>query len=564
MGFDEGDPLGRRSLILTAITAVAGVLIWLALDGQPSDSGLIGVESVFAREPELVRPEPPPAARLVDGSETVDPALRSSVGASLVVKLSEQASGRPLSGMRLVIYEPGSQARSRAVPGHSGAIGRDPTTDPNGVARFEVPAGVSLRVAARGVQGASFAVDPLAPGEARSLTLELPREVRPVLHGQLIDATSFAPIAEAELRLLRTGGRSGLRAWAAPESPVATSDTTGHFAFELPTGAGALVQVDAVGYGPSIFSATGGTRAEDPRVIGLARESILEVTASGAEAAGLTVRAHIPATALLADAGSQSTDLGDVAFVWIARAADDGRATLRHLPAGVPLELELESAGRVVHTSAEPITLDPGVTRELHIELGLGTTLTGFLRESNGSTIAGQELWLVPALERGPGLFAGERARDSVAARTRTDADGAFRLDSVAEGDWWLGPAPADAWSNAQELGSAPAPVGRWLHVPADAGELEVSLVAERALTLEGVVRDADGRPVPFASLHYRPLRSGLSVEASTGPEGRFRLGPLFAGPFELYVAPDELAGHAGSARALLMAGDKRVELEVQ
>ncbi len=539
-------------------------MLWVGLGGQPSGSGLRGVESVLARESELVRPAPPPAARFVDGSDEVARTARTSASGSLVVKLSDRASGRPLSGVRLVVYQPGTRTSSRPIAGHSGSVGRDPTTDPSGVARFEVPAGLALRVAARGVQGASFAIDPLAPGEVRAVALELPRELGPMLHGRLLDVMSGAPVAQAELRMMRTGGRRGLRAWTAPGSPLSTSDTEGHFALELPTGAGTLVQVDAAGYGPLLFAAAGGSRAEDPRVIGLSLESSLEVTVSGAEAAGLTVRAHVPATALTADAGSQAADLGQVGFVWIARTASDGRASLRHLPAQVPLELELERAGRVVYTAAEPVTLDPGSNPELRIDLSLGTTLTGFLREADGRPLAAQELWLVPALERGPGLLAGARARDSVAARTRTDEQGAFRLVSVPEGDWWLGPAPADAWSNAQELYSAPAPVGRWLHVPSGGGELEFSLVAERALTVQGIVRAADGRPVAFASLHYRPLRSGLSVEASSGPEGRFRLGPLLAGPYELFVMPDELAGHAGSARTLLMAGKERVVLEVR
>jgi len=534
------------------------------LGRQSSDLGLPGVESVLASGPELVRPEPLPSHRLVDGSDAGAHAVRSSGGGSLVVKLSEEASGRPLSGMRLVVYEPGTRANSLPIAGHSGSLGRDPTTGPNGVARFDVPAGLALRIAARGVQSASFAIDPLQPGEVRAVELSLPRETRPLMHGRLVDAASGVPVAAAELRLMRTGGRSGPRVWTAPGSPLATTDTQGRFAIELPTGSGALVQVDVLGYGPLLFSATGGSRAEAPRVIGLARESSVDVAVFGAQAAGLTVRAHLPASSLLADAGSQSADLAGIAFEWFARTGEDGRATLRHLPAGKPLQLEFERAGRLVYTTPEPVTLAPGSNAELHIDLGLGTLLSGFLRESDGRPLANQELWLVRALERGPGLLASARARDNVAARTRTDELGAFRFGSVPEGDWWLGPAPIDAWSNAQEWNSAPAPVGRWLHVPSGGGALEFALVAERALTLEGIVRDGDGRPVPFASLHYRPLRSSLSVEAGTGPDGRFRLGPLLAGPYELHVAPDDLTGHAGSARTLVLAGEQQLELEVR
>ena len=97
----------------------------------------------------------------------------------------------------------------------------------------------------------------------------------------------------------------------------------------------------------------------------------------------------------------------------IARTDDDGHATLRHMPAGVPLELEAERAGRVVYTAAEPVTLEPGPNRELRIDLNLGTILSGFLRESNGRPLADQELWLVPALERGPGLFASEQCKST-------------------------------------------------------------------------------------------------------------------------------------------------------
>jgi len=123
----------------------------------------------------------------------------------------------------------------------------------------------------------------------------------------------------------------------------------------------------------------------------------------------------------------------------------------------------------------------------------------------------------------------------AVAPRLTTGADGTFRVTGVPPGRYQV-------WARRTgfaEGSTAPFEVvlGR------DIDGLEIALGA--GLTVEGQIVDDGGASVSGASVAARPRGGGDAIVATTGPDGRYQLGPL-AGEVRLAVTA---VGYGGAAR---------------
>ena len=81
---------------------------------------------------------------------------------------------------------------------------------------------------------------------------------------------------------------------------------------------------------------------------------------------------------------------------------------------------------------------------------------------------------------------------------------------------------------------------------------------AEKTAALEGIVRDASGRPVPGARVTLRNLASGKIHESTSTAEGVFRLIELPAGRYELKAACEGYA-ELPAVEVTLRAGEVAV-----
>ncbi len=110
-----------------------------------------------------------------------------------------------------------------------------------------------------------------------------------------------------------------------------------------------------------------------------------------------------------------------------------------------------------------------------------------------------------------------------VQAEATTGADGTFTLDGLPEG-------PLELWALG-EHGAAMRP-----GIPA--GTDGVELVLERGVTLEGTV-SAEGAPLAGARVTALSVRHAGFLDAFTGPDGHYRLGPLPMGASSLLVSKE-------------------------
>ncbi|KFA88704.1 MSCRAMM family protein [Archangium violaceum] len=111
-------------------------------------------------------------------------------------------------------------------------------------------------------------------------------------------------------------------------------------------------------------------------------------------------------------------------------------------------------------------------------------------------------------------------------ARTTTDAQGQFRLEGLKGGAVTL-------WAESGE--------GIGLRTEVAAGSVDVEVPLGPGRTFSGEVYDEQGRPIAGAIVTTLLRDVGHFVEASTNAEGRFLLGPLPWGSYDVLVSKEGL-----------------------
>lgn len=232
---------------------------------------------------------------------------------------------------------------------------------------------------------------------------------------------------------------------------------------------------------------------------------------------------------------------------WKATAGVDGVAWLEDLPTHVALEVAVFGEGKLLRRLEEHVVLEPGELRELEIRIGSGCTIHGVAITPGGTPVAGLSVWLLAARgSRETRIYESADAAHALARRT-TDAAGAFLVEDVGVGRWYVGLAPKETL-----LGPL-VPLARLVTVEQDQRRMDVELTVHRELFIRGRVFDPEGKLVERAMVS---TDSGIRQEAS---RGEFELGPLAPGEVHLVASATRNGVLRHSERVLAHAGDMNV-----
>lgn len=122
----------------------------------------------------------------------------------------------------------------------------------------------------------------------------------------------------------------------------------------------------------------------------------------------------------------------------------------------------------------------------------------------------------------------------AIAARAVTAGDGSFVLDGLSPGRWTI-------WAE-------PSPAGVGATVGVSAGAEGVRVLLGPGGTLTGKVASRGQRPIEGALVTAIFVRSSRFFEAATDREGRYRIGPLPEGGFDLVASKQGLLPAASHA----------------
>ena len=437
----------------TVWTTVCAAALFLAL---VPGLGLVSPRSRIAAEPPsastltlphepppspLVAPRPPERVALAPRPVSARESARTAEGAELEPQAPRSASTEhaPLARLELRVSAAGRGAPDAWVELlHEGADGssrvRVERTDEGGRLTLELAPG-TLRVAAWSADATALPQQATLVAE-RTEHVELALEPAFPVEGRVLDATSGAPLAGAEVAF-----------WTFAESDRVRTDAQGRFRHpRFPAGAPAQqLAAQAAGYGRSVrylrvqeggwkLSAAndGETSLRGSGTPFLELELVPELRlrgrlldADGTPLAGARVAAegffHALPSVAARDAGETQSD-ADGAFALAGLRSDIGHSLLVEAGARATLVRELAaSAGE----------LDLG-----DLVLARETVLAGAVFDADGWPVAGVEIVLqldedAPVAQAGSALDVGARV-EARERRTRSDEHGVFVFEHLA------------------------------------------------------------------------------------------------------------------------------------
>jgi hypothetical protein len=349
----------------------------------------------------------------------------------------------------------------------------------------------------------------------------------------------------------------------------AVADRDGLVHLDVPVEA-ELARVDAPGFAPALV-ALGDDHADRAQaiVVPLARGGTLAFAVIGRGGAPVA-RAHLRASGYVE--ALPDDQVVTAPLQWTCTTDLRGRCLVSDVAAGIPLHIHVTSPDQVARGERDPVVVEPGARREVHIRLGRAQ-LQGRLNGDAGLSVAGREVWLV-ADDTGCGMRGAERfllhwlEKDEVSARSVSDASGRFSFPDVPPGSWWVGPAPGDPGPDLlaprpAAPGAAPAgpvavaPLATRVAVPEGPTPARVEVPLHAARYIQGEVRTAAGKPISATVRVSQPGLGGCnSLHDSSWGTGLFRLGPLPPGRYTIQ------AGRAASGPTVA-AGDSDVRLQL-
>jgi protocatechuate 3,4-dioxygenase beta subunit len=479
--------------------------------------------------------------------------------ATVRVRLVSRDDGTPVAGERLALYDPRDQSwgvthveSSRAAPGQS------PVTDSEGRAEFDVPAGVpwGLQVISRDWEEASD-IPPLAEGEQREVTVELPTRVDVTLHGRLVDAESGQPLAGGVIRVEPSRGLEN----APAQEILASADGT--FVIEARSWEVQFASASGEEHARAIFDLEAGHESPERALeVRLSRAAALEVLVleGSSPVADAKVELGTHLYHLRLDTDFWSFPMGEDP-TWTARSDLSGLAVVESLPPRAPLELTIDPRDRPRRVEAEPVVLDPGERRRVEIRLGSGGTIAGRVEDSKGQAVPDLAIWRIAAEFPAPKRI---ESYETPAARTRTDAQGRFRFEDVPAGSWHVGPPSVSSWDESALTADAVAALAQPVGVEEGSVSSDIVIRIDRGLYLSGIVLDPDGQPAPEVSVSAHSQTAWEYLNEQTDDAGRFRIGPLTAGSYALQASGFGRGSHAPSESAIAEAGASELTLQLR
>jgi hypothetical protein len=193
-----------------------------------------------------------------------------------------------------------------------------------------------------------------------------------------------------------------------------------------------------------------------------------------------------------------------------------------------------------------PVTVTSGATTEVTIPLELAGIVVGRVLDTAGNPVEGatvtwerirkdgeppeeqvvQDIGFAFAVSMDGGGGAGIQIRGFGDGPARTDAEGRFRLDGIADGEVRLR-VRHDAFRERVE-----EPVRARKGEETDAG----TLVLERGATVRGTVSRAGSQRLMWTSIRLTPAAGGQQRSAQAGAGGAYEVGGLDAGEYRVEV----------------------------
>jgi len=411
--------------------------------------------------------------------------------------------GGPVVGATVTLW-PGGGRRPLDVSPGSG-VPQATTAKADGTFRFEVASEESNRLRAEAPAFATQEREPVRGGAlARPLTLALGQ----VLRGTVTLADRRTPAAGA---LVRFEGRTQTTRWVETR-PDGTFLVDG-----APREAGSLV---ADGGDRGRATAVLGTGAYEPLTIALAPTATLDGrvvdAADGKALAGIRIVAR-------GEGGE-----------FLARSGADGRYSIRGLSPR-SYRLSAEDDRFVPWSRTVRVAAGQGETQD--VPLTRGATLVGRVQDAEGRPIEGA---LVQVSRGGENVFRAFMRSMEGEGAVRTGRDGSFRATRLAPGENQRLDVRHDEYEE-RALGG--------ISLTAGTTRSGVSVVLRRGLSIRGVVKDEEGRPLAGAEVNLSSARTirasrggvqmsfigpGSQVRRETGADGRFEFRGLKAGEYEL------------------------------
>ena len=557
----------RWTAVVTALAILA--YVWATLDATPTSSAAMPEErprTELAPSRDALSPtnatapsqdsRAAPQGRSEAASlATETEAVQETAGTALIrVRAFAKESGAALVGRTIVARPHGASTWSTSTTKLSrAAVGEAPTTDEHGRAELTVSARTAHTLSfLERMSSAGVDVPALEPGETYEVDLGLAMETDLTFVGRVIDAETRAPIAGVSVRP-EADGRSG----STPSGDTAQSDEQGYFEIRLKSWEVRFLGIETSDYPWVVVAAQAGhaTRLEAFE-IPLSRGATAEVRvrASGRPIAGASVRLSTKSYHLQVRRDLQSMYYRSQDPSWSATTDASGLARISGLPARVPLLLRVANQGEE-HLEPNPVTLEPSGTRQLEIDIGRGTTITGRIQTSAGDAVGNAEIWRVVAQSPGPTLLS---PHSDVAATTRSDANGRFVFEAVAAGDWWIGAAPR----RGEQAPDALAPFAEHVALRGDEATLEITLRTDVGLYIRGKVLDPDGKPTDSA-VSATNVANGLWAYSNCDADSGFSIGPLLQAEYTV-VAGGFGGSGAKSAPLNVPAGRSDVVLQLE
>lgn len=516
-----------------------------------------------------VAPAPPqapaPSQTAAQGSGSSSPLEP----ATLVVRVVDPRTAKGIAAQLVSID---SRARSKEK------------TDLEGRATFRLPPNVEWRVRVR--SGGSYlslyeqrTVPPLAPGECRELVVEAALMERQSFFARVLDAETRQPVAAA---MVFAPGEA---------APIAASDVDG--IFDVPTAEQRPTNmcIRAQGYADLRLGARSdcGSRAQALEVL-LARGAVLTVRLEGLPVDAWT-RYVVSCTEAFQSYGSAPQLLRDASgggsFPQRLPCDAQGLVRFESLPPDQALVVRISRDGQPLPLRLPSLQLAPGESRELRVALDDGCRLRGRTLDPRGVPVGKVAVWLMPLVRDGAPV-AQIRDWERASARVMSDDKGAFSIEGVAPGAWQLAPAGGvSEFDGEVRLGGSGggfelpdsfarrglaattatgerndvAPRIQNLVVPPGARILDVDLIVYCGRFIQGRVVGVDGKAI--AGVDVFACEGGIQADAVTDSWGKFLLGPLGPGDFQVW-ARDAIPSRRFAVPQAASAGDRDVVLVLQ
>ncbi|MBK9383989.1 MAG: carboxypeptidase regulatory-like domain-containing protein [Planctomycetes bacterium] len=385
--------------------------------------------------------------------------------------------------------------------------------DAAGAFALELPTAgaIALEVRAEGFLPARFAALPFE-GE-RELALDRALALR----GRVIDASAGEPVAGAEITALRVAAVSGVPRASDP----ASSASSGAFAIEGLGPGDFELQVRASGYAPLRLERVALRRGQDEE-ISLALHPELQLLVRVLDEAG----APLSAAEILV---RQEAEGGRPRVAREGTSDARGEARFAGLAAG-----EVRVVARSAERAAESASCTLEVPKEassaelplVELRLSRGITAVGVVRDPEGQPVAGVPVVALSEKRSFP-RFAAVDEEDHV---TRSDADGAFRIQGLRPGAWKLCAFDLELAYGVRELRLGPEAAQR------PPTPVEIQLLPP--FGVRGRVLGSAGEPLADVAIEVGPAGArdalGEVRSARSDAQGNFELGPFPRLPLEL------------------------------